>query len=129
MNKKLKLVVLILGFISIYGTAYFLATDLFEHVLLFGKIPLLAPLFLFSFILTSLLITFLSNRKSTQNFKNAISKVLKVLLLIIFLATLSWAISNYLLQPYQLNGTIYEHIFSLLHIFILIYALSRIYKA
>lgn len=128
MNKNLKIAVLIMGFISIYGAAYFLATGPFEQVLLFGKIPILAPLFLLAFILTSLLITFLSHRKSTADFQISFIKIVKVLLLIIFLTTLSWTISNYIIQPYQLQDTIYENIFSLLYTFLLVFVLIRIYK-
>lgn len=111
MNKKLKSAVLIMGFLSIYGAAYFLATVSFEQVLLFGKIPILALLFLFAFILTSLLITFLSHRKSSQDFKISLIKTVKVLFFIIFMATLSWATSNYILQPSQLPNTVYEQVF------------------
>ena len=127
-NKKLKFSVLILGSIAIYSTAYFLATDLFKEVLLFGKIPVLAPLFLVSFILTSLLITFLSHKNSTEDFIISINKILKALLLIIFLTTISWAISRYIIKPYELKDTAYEQFFSMLQIFLLVFCVMRIYK-
>lgn len=127
MNEKLKLFILVLVSCAIYVSAYFLATNVFNEIVLWNHIPVLAVIFLIAFILSSLFIEFFMAGKSIQNFKRYAVKTLKSLVLISFLIIFNWISSNYLIDPYQLQDTIYEYIFSAFETFILVFFLMRIY--